>query len=85
MGQSLRVEGDYYISQLRITVSHSLVEKTIECIYDNGTATETVGRYSTSTIITDRNGEYLNIHTHVMLFMHSFIYSTSTTTTTNRH
>ena len=89
VGQSLRVEDNYYISQLRITVSHSLVGKTIECIYDNGTATKIVGRYSTSTIIADRNGEYLNIpvctpcHTvHLICIIYS---NFGSTTTTNGH
>ena len=89
VGQSLRVEDNYYISQLRIPVSRSLVGKTIECIYDNGTATEAVGRYSTSTIIADRNGEYLNIpvctpcHTvHLICIIYS---NFGSTTTTNGH
>ena len=59
VGQSLRVEDDHYTSQLCVRVIHDLVGKTIECIYDNGTVSETVGSYLTSTIIADRSGEDL--------------------------
>ena len=45
VGQSLNVEGNCYTSQLHVTISLDLLGKTIECVHDNGTLTEVVGRY----------------------------------------
>ena len=50
VGKSLRVEDDCYTSQLSVKVSSNLIGKTVKCLYDNGSATETVGMYSIAVI-----------------------------------
>ena len=45
VGQSKNVENNVYTSLLYITISSDLIGSTIECLYDNGTSTETVGSY----------------------------------------
>ena len=37
VAQSLSVEGNYYTSQLNVTITPDIIGKTIECIVDNGT------------------------------------------------
>ena len=46
MGHSVRVKDNCYTSEINVTVSSSLIGKTIECSHDNGTAAEVIGSYS---------------------------------------
>lgn len=46
IGQSLRIENNRYVSQLRVIVSNDMSGETIECVYDNGATTTTIGNYS---------------------------------------
>ena len=39
----VRVENDSFISQLNVTLTHNITGRSIECISDNGTTTESVG------------------------------------------
>ena len=36
VGRSLGVEGNYYTSQLNVTVTTDVAGKTVECFYDDG-------------------------------------------------
>ena len=64
VGQSLNVEGNCYASQLHVIISLDLLGKTIECVHDNGTLTEVVGRYliptanTTTTTVDPSEGLY---------------------------
>ena len=42
VAQSLRLENDTYVSQLNVTVSDSVIGKSIECIFDNTSTTTTM-------------------------------------------
>ena len=43
-GRGIRIErNSYYTSQLNITVDSSLDNKSVECVYNNGTTTTVIG------------------------------------------
>ena len=42
-GVSLHVLNNTFTSQLTVTISHGMNNKSLECEYDNGTTTRTVG------------------------------------------
>ena len=55
IGQSLRAENDTYTSQLNVKVSSDMIGNSIECVYDSGTSTITLGKFSVIT------GSYITI------------------------
>lgn len=55
VGRSTGVEDSLYTSQLDVRISSNLIGRTVECIHDNGTTTETVGIYSL--MVANGNGE----------------------------
>ena len=58
VARSVRVVDDSYISQLNVTVRPEMNNKTVECLYDDGTMTALIG-ISTVTITT---GTVVNSH-----------------------
>lgn len=45
-GHGVSVIGNCYTSQLNVSVSSSLSGKTVECLYDDGLTTTTIGNHS---------------------------------------
>ena len=44
-GRSVRIEGNYYISQLEITIDPEMVGKIVDCVHDDGRRSYTIGSY----------------------------------------
>ena len=63
MGHIFRVKDSYYTSEINVTVSSSLIGKTIRCSHDNGTAVEVVGSYS---FTSGKVEACIYIHYHVL-------------------
>ena len=57
IGRGIRVEENCYTSQLNITVGSNVVGQSVECTYNNGTATTLIG--NSSVIITSGD---LHVH-----------------------
>ena len=47
--QSMRVEGNYYTSQLNITVNADMIGKTVECVHDNTSTENLIGTLTVAT------------------------------------
>jgi hypothetical protein len=78
-GQGIGMEENgCYTSQLNITVDSSLDNKTVECIYDNGTHTTVIGTSS----IEIMNGENSSVAIPIFkLFLAVYAYRSFATTT----
>ena len=49
-GQSIQVVNNCYMSQLNVRVSSGLANTTVECAYDNGASTVTIGTTSINVV-----------------------------------
>ena len=60
VGQSVGVEGNRFTSQLNVTVSTSLNNKTVQCAYDSGVQMNTVDEASLNVISGIKNTIYVH-------------------------
>ena len=51
VGQSLRVEDNYYTSRLNVTITPDMTGRSITCIHDNGTTTDIISRQTITTTV----------------------------------
>ena len=70
VGQSLRVEDNYYTSQLSVTITPDMTGRSITCIHDNGTATDIIGWQTITTGIFSIESILHHKLDHKLLLLH---------------